>query len=150
VQRRRALTIAGTTTASVAGAALAIAANVGLLGFSRADTSALGELEADRPAAAVTVADPTTTSTTAPAPPVVVQYEDVIVRDPAPAAPPPAAEVASTDSEDETEVDTTTTAVTPATTDTTTTTEVLPIPSRDGDEHEADEVEHHDGEEDDD
>ena len=94
MNRRRAIAIAGAVTATTAGGALAIAANVGLLGFARSEPSTIGALRADDPIELV-VEEQATTTTAAPSPAavdlppeVVVQYEDVYVQDPAPAARP--------------------------------------------------------------
>lgn len=94
MHRRRAITVAGTVAATIAGGTLALAANVGLLGFARADVSSLGELQADEFVALASVPPETTTTpdptiaivdpapmTTLP-PEVVVQYEDIYVQDP--------------------------------------------------------------------
>lgn len=83
MKRRRALAIAGTVVATAATAALAIAANIGLLGFDRSTTTSLGGLTARQPIelAAQEVA-PITTDTVPPK--FVVRYEDIYV--PAPRA----------------------------------------------------------------
>jgi hypothetical protein len=165
MNRRRAIAIAGTVAASTAGATLALAANVGLLGFSTANTEALGELTAVREQPTLVVADESTTTTAAlpPAttttlpPEVVVQYEDVYVTDPAPpAATAPAADPVTV-ADDPAPVTTTTavpttTTVAPTSTTTTTTADVpatIVPPDDDVYEHEDDGYEH-DGEEDDD
>ena len=67
MNRRKALSIAGTATATVVGATLALATNVGLLGFSRADAPSLGVLEASQ----------RVTTTTEPPPEIVTRAEDV-------------------------------------------------------------------------
>lgn len=132
MNRRRALAIAGSVVATSATATLAIATNMGLLGFGGTATS-LGALAAKQPIelAAQEVAPAPTVPTTDTVPPqVVVQYEDVYV----PAAPraavddaapsqekrdddaaPPATTPASAPGPEST----TTTAVAPTTTDTT-------------------------------
>jgi hypothetical protein len=65
MERRKALTIAGSVTVGVAAAAAALAANLGLLGAANAEP--VGQLNSTQPAAAV-------------APPTTV-YEDVYVQD---------------------------------------------------------------------
>jgi hypothetical protein len=75
MNRRRAVSVAGTATAAALGGALAMAANFGLLGFARSDAPSLGQLEA----ASASVAPET------PAPKVVTRYEDIFVPAPSPA-----------------------------------------------------------------
>jgi hypothetical protein len=80
INRRKALTVAGTVAATVAGGTLAIAANFGLLGFARDESSSLGALEADYPLQLATAIADDTTSPTAEAPAdVIVRYEDILV-----------------------------------------------------------------------
>jgi hypothetical protein len=75
MERRRAIAISAATVATTLGAAAAIAANFGLLGFGQAGSSPLGRLDAGRPAVA-----------TAPAGSgAAVRYEDIFL--PAPLAP---------------------------------------------------------------
>ena len=87
VERRKALAIAGTATATLAAAGVAMAANFGLLGFADSP-GPVGKLDAENvsqllDATPSTVAgDPTTTTTTLP-PDVQVVYEDIPVPVPA-------------------------------------------------------------------
>jgi hypothetical protein len=73
VNRRKALSIAGTTTAMFVGGTLAVAANLGLLGFARAEAPSLSGLEPNRSV----VTQPVDAT-----PRVVTQYEDVVVPTP--------------------------------------------------------------------
>ena len=99
MNRRKALTVAGATVASLSAATAAFAVNLGLLGSPAATVP--GDLEADQAIAAVhDLVDPTTTSapatvptTTTLEPEVVVRYEDVYVQAPAESARVPAAPV---------------------------------------------------------
>lgn len=149
MNRRRALTIAGTIAATTVGATMAIAANVGLLGFSRAEISPIGALEADQPIElarqeATTTAVQVPTTDTLP-PEVIVRYEDVYV-------PAPTARAASTPGGPVPDVASTTVVAAPALdTTTSSTTSVLgPAVHTDGDEYEYDDEYEHEGEEDDD
>ena len=134
MNRRKALTVAGTVAATVAGGSLAVAANFGLLGFARGDSASLGALEADYPLQNA-AASPVTTETTAPAsdlpPEVIVKYDDILVPSgPGPAtpasssAPQSVAPTAASEPEDVAEPEdspdeTTSTTVAPSTTTTT-------------------------------
>lgn len=90
MDRRRALAISAAVAATTVGAAAAIAANFGLLGFDEARTGHLGTLEAGR-ASQLTVE--ATTGSTAPAPTapnVTVRYEDIYLPAPSSNTVPPA------------------------------------------------------------
>ena len=69
MKRRRALTIAGTVVATAVAAVLALAANIGLLGFGRADHTSLGSLTAKQPIEIAAEEAATPAPAAAPAPP---------------------------------------------------------------------------------
>jgi hypothetical protein len=76
MERRRAVAIAGATSATVFAAVTAIAANFGLLGFGAAGSEPLGKLDAGRVAEVTGVpAGPAPAPGSAPS--VVIRYEDV-------------------------------------------------------------------------
>jgi hypothetical protein len=78
MDRRKAVAIAGAIVASVAGASSAVAANVGLLGFSAPD-SRTGRLEADNIADVEHEAERATGATTTTLPTIVVTVDDTPV-----------------------------------------------------------------------
>ena len=81
MDRRRAIAVSGTVVVTATTATLAMALNLGLLGFDRGGATSLGSLTAKQPIELA--AEEATAPTTAPAPEVEVRYEDVYV----PAAP---------------------------------------------------------------
>lgn len=155
MNRRRALTIAGTIAATTVGATMAIAVNVGLLGFSQADSSPIGALQADQPielTQETTPATPVPTTDTLP-PEVIVQYEDIYV-------PAPRAQASSAPGEAVPDIASTTVVAAPPsaaapvidTTTSSTTSAVEPAVRTDSDEyeHDDDDAYEHEGEADDD
>ena len=90
MDRRRAIAIATATVATSVGAAAALAANLGLLGFGGVGASPMGKLDAGQISRSV---DPPEGSVSGSGPDVTVRYEDVYL--PIPSSPVPGVQGAS-------------------------------------------------------